>query len=84
MAYGGKKLTTPPKEYEDAETMHLLACDAESRTLTMTEMDHGATPGIKQPTDGVAVIAEIADGVSAADYYCSYGWLLSCDLGVSY
>lgn len=85
VAYGGKERTTPSKEYEDAGTMELLAYGAEPRTLTMTdEMEHGATPGIKQPTtDGVVVIDEIADAVSASDYCCSYGWLLSCDLGVS-
>lgn len=84
VAYGGKKQTTPPKEYDDAGTMELLARGAAPRTLTMVEMVRGATPGIKPQTDGAVAIAGIADAVSASDYCCSCGWPLSCDLGVSY
>lgn len=85
MAYGGKKqLTPPPKEYEDAGTAELLADGVAPTTLAMIEMVYGATPGIKPPTDGVVATGEVADAECASDYCCSYGWLMSCDLGASY
>lgn len=65
VAYGGKKQPTPSEVYEDVVTVELLTYDAVPKTRTMTEMEHGAMPGIKQPTDGVVGIAEIADAVSA-------------------
>lgn len=71
VAYGEKEQPAPPKEYEDAETMELLAYGAEPGTLTTVEMEHGVTPGIKRPTDAVA--AGIAGAASASDCCCSCG-----------
>lgn len=62
MAYGGKKKPPLSEVYEDVVTVVLLVYDAVPKTRMMPEREHGAMPGIKQPTDGVV---GIADAVSA-------------------